>query len=294
MKQIIAMISFAVVLSMGLYGCVSMNEPARQTNKNITIASTSVAICQILDRFGYENVIGVPETNLALPERYADIKKIGAPMTPDYEIIKSLSPDLVLSPKSLEDSLSEDYAAAGINSAFLDLGSIEGMYKAITSLGKLLGCESEAAKLAAEYESYMAGYKVQDNKSPRILLLMAFPDGFYLASTENSYVGNLVKLAGGKNVYDKTYNGDENGFVNINPEDMVQKDPDMILVYAHYAEDDAFAYMKKEFETNKVWQYYGAVKEGNVRYLPSKYFGMSATLSWTEGLDYLKPVLYGE
>ena len=296
MKKIIGLISIIFICLISLCSCVSLDPPDtdKSNNENMSIASTSVAICQILDKLGYDNVIGVPETSNNLPDRYKNLKTIGVPMTPDYEIIKSLSPDIVLSPKSLENSLSKDYTAAGINSAFLDLSSVEGMYKAITSLGKLLHRESEAAALVAEYENYMSEYKVNTGEQPNILLLMAFPDGFYLVSTENSYVGNLVKLAGGKNVYDQTYQGNENGFVSINPEDIVQKNPDMILVYAHYAEDDAFAFMENEFKTNTSWQYYDAVKKNNIHYLPSKYFGMSATLSWTEGLDYLKPVLYGE
>ena len=51
--------------------------------------------------------------------------------------------------------------------------------------------------------------------------------------------------------------------------------------------------MEDEFETNPAWQYYQAVEDGEIYYLPSSCFGMSATLSWTEALDYLQPVLYG-
>lgn len=40
------------------------------------------------------------------------------------------------------------------------------------------------------------------------------------------------------------------------------------------------------------WQYFDAVKNGQVYYLPSDIFGMSATLSWKNALDYLEPILY--
>ena len=52
--------------------------------------------------------------------------------------------------------------------------------------------------------------------------------------------------------------------------------------------------MEKEFSSNKTWQYFEAVKEGNISYLPSEYFGMSATLSWTDSLEYLSPIFKGE
>lgn len=277
-------------------GCASSsyNAPEKETTGDMKIVSTSVAICEILDEFGYENVVGVPETSGTLPERYKEKTTVGSPMNPDLEIVKSLAPDLVLSPQTLESSLAESYQNAGITSAFLDLSSVEGMYSAITSLGEYLGCEQAAKKLNDEYAEYMKNYNEAVNSNEDILLLMAFPDGFYLVATENSYVGDLVRLAGGNNVYGSDYKGDENGFVNINPEDIVQKKPDRIFVFAHYAEEDAFKYMESEFETNTSWQYFDAVKNGRITYLPSEYFGMSATLSWTKSLDYLKPVMSGE
>lgn len=295
MKKKISVLGMVLGICSVLWGCASsgINAPEKSKGETLRIATTSVAICEILDELGYENVIGVPETSGELPKRYQEAERIGSPMNPDLELIKSLDPDLVLSPQTLESSLSESYRAAGITSAFLDLSSVEGMYGAITSLGEYLGCEKEAQRLNEEFNEYME--EKQNNAAEEdILLLMAFPDGFYLVATEHSYVGNLIKLAGGNNVYGSDYNSDENGFVNINPEDVVQKDPDRIYVFAHYAEEDTFTYMKKEFETNATWQYFDAVKEGKITYLPSEYFGMSATLSWRESLAYLESVMNGE
>ena len=288
----VAALSACLIL---LGGCASAQQNAPEDGAGAagerTVVSTSVVICEILDELGYEQVIGVPETENALPERYQGVETVGAPMNPDLEIIKGLDPDLVLSPQTLEASLAEGYQAAGITSAFLDLSSVEGMYAAITSLGEYLGCQDEAARLNWEYESSLQRYQSQGSERVDVLLLMAFPDGFYLVATENSYVGNLVKLAGGENVYGSQYRGDENGFANINPEDMIQRDPDHILVFAHYAQEDAFQYMQSEFAQNGTWQHFAAVREGNVAYLPSEYFGMSASLDWTQALEYLAPIL---
>lgn len=293
-KKIIS-VMMSGIIAVSLCSCASSGGVENSgVSDNPKIAATSVAICRILDELEYDNVVAVPETSSEnMPERYKNLPSIGSPMSPDYEKIKSVSPDMVLSPKSLESSLSQDYTSAGISSAFLDLSSVQGMYDAIKSLGELLDRESQAQKLTDDYNSYMSEYKT-DGEEKSILILMTFPDGFYLVATENSYVGNLVELAGGKNVYGKDTSGDENGFVSINPEDMVQKNPDIIMVFAHYNEESAFKYMKDEFKTDSAWQYYDAVKKDNIVYLPSEYFGMSATLDWKDSLDYLKPVLYGE
>ena len=46
-------------------------------------------------------------------------------MAPDMEIIKSLKPDIVLSPNSLEGELKSQYENIGVESYFLDLKSTE-------------------------------------------------------------------------------------------------------------------------------------------------------------------------
>lgn len=294
MRKIVSSLCVIAVLAGMLCGCAVHDIPENTSDSgkgDMSIVSTSVAICRILDALEYDNVIGVPTTEKGIPERYDQATAVGGAMNPDLEIVRQLDADLVLSPKTLENALAVQYSNAGVPSAFLDLSGVEGMYCAITSLGKLLNREDQAAVLLADYESYMADYRQDKEEGPAVLLLMAFPDGFYLAASEDSYVGDLVRLAGGRNVY-RDYQSDQEGFISINPENMVQKNPDQILVFAHYNEEAAFAYMEKEFAENSAWSHYPAVQSGRVAYLPSEFFGMSANLSWTDGVEYLEPILY--
>ena len=296
LPNIIPVVLLTAAFALAVTGCVVYDVPEDETDEasedsELSLATTSVAICEILDALEYDNVIGIPETEADIPERYSGVTTIGAPMTPDIEIVASLAPDYIISPKTLEEDLASEYSTAGVSSIFLDLSSVDGMYTAIDSLGTLLGREDQAAALQAEYEEYMEEYYSEKEDGPSVLILMCYPDGFFLVVTEDAYVGNLVEMAGGQNVYEDQA---EDGFISINPEDMVQKDPDIILVYSHYSEDAAFAYMQEELETNSAWSYFTAVQEGNVYYLPSEYFNMSANLEWTESLDYLEPILYGE
>lgn len=287
-----------------LSGCASSskNAPEKETdqtqeqtvkNNDVALISTSTAICEILDLLDYDNVVGIPETSGEIPERYQEVATVGEPMGPDMEIIKSIKADLILSPMTLEASLGEQYETAGVNAEFLNLSSVQGMYDSIDDLGTLLERETEASQLREEYESYMEEYQKEVIEEKSCMILMCFPSGYYLIATEKSYVGNLVELAGGENVY-SNYQGDENGFVSINPEDMIQKNPEKIFVFAHYSEEEAFAEMKKNFDTEETWKYYDAVQNGEVYYLTSDLFGMSATMKWKESLDTLKPMLYGE
>ncbi len=273
-----------------LSGCGLKNKVDIPEDQNIKIVATSPVLCDILNALGYMNVVGVPETSEELPVAYRNVQSVGSPMSPDLEIIKSLNPDLVLSPQSLEDSLSQQYLKAGINSAFLDLSTVEGMYKGIVSLGNLLDCQDAAKILNDDYKLYMENLK-QKQIDEKVLLIMAFPDGFYLGGTSHSYVGHLVEMAGYTNVYGTNTVTDSTGFVSLNPEDMLKQNPDKILVFAHYNEDAAFDYMKNEISTQKSWSFFNAVKNDEVYYLPSSHFGMSCTLDWDQSLVYLMELL---
>ena len=258
------------------------------------IATTSVAICEILDALGCDEVVGVPSTSGELPARYADVRTIGAPMQPQMEILKQINPEVVLVPTTLEASLASEFSAAGINVKYINLSDIEGMYGDIAELGTLLGKEAQAQALCKEYADYMDAYPKTETEIT-VMTVMAFPSLFTIA-TEDSYVGDLVKLAGGKNVYGAGYVTDGTGVItNYSLEDMAQKDPDIILVFAHFSEEYAFAYIEELTETNAVWKNFRAVQNGEIYYLSAEDgFGVSANLGWTQALETLKPIFFGE
>ena len=258
------------------------------------IATTSVAICEILDALGCDEVVGVPSTSGELPARYAGVRTIGAPMQPQMEILKQINPEAVLVPTTLEASLASEFSAAGIAVKYINLSDIDGMYGDIAELGALLGKEAQAQALCKEYADYMDAYPKTETEIT-VMTVMAFPSLFTIA-TEDSYVGDLVKLAGGKNVYGAGYVSDGTGVItNYSLEDMAQKDPDIILVFAHFSEEYAFAYIEELTETNAVWKNFRAVQNGEIYYLSAADgFGVSANLGWTQALETLKPIFFGE
>lgn len=179
-----------------------------------------------------------------------------------------------------------------MKSIFLNLKSVEGMYASIEGLGQKFGREDEAKAMLAEFDAFMDGYrhKNEGKDSPKVLVLMGLP-GSYIVATDNSYVGSLVKLAGGTNVYG---DGDGQEFLTANTEDMQQKDPDIILRAAHALPDQVREMFTEEFETNDVWKHFRAVQEGKVYDLDPSLFNMSANFSYSDALTELQPMLYGE
>lgn len=293
-KRIIALIlSAAAVIS--LVGCVNQHPESAATkteaNKEVRLVATSPAVAQICSRLNLD-LVGVCDTSGTLPKKYDKVKKVGMAMNPDLETIKSLNPDYVLSPSSLESDLQPKYASIGVKSLFLNLKSVDGMYASIEKLGEKFDRKDEADEMLNEFKTFMDKYKDKnkDKKSPKVLVLMGLP-GSYIVATDNSYVGSLVKLAGGTNVY-----GDGGGeeFLTANTEDMQTKDPDIILRAAHALPDEVKEMFAEEFETNDVWKHFRAVQEGKVYDLDSSLFNMSANFSYSDALEALQPLLYGE
>ena len=258
---------------------------------NIRLIATSPAVAQICSRLNLD-LVGVCQTSSTLPEKYQNLTTVGMAMSPDLEILKSLTPDYVLSPSSLQSDLQPKYTSIGVKSIFLNLKSVEGMYASIEGLGKKFEREEEAAVMLAEFDEFMEEYKSVNagKESPRVLVLMGLP-GSYIVATDNSYVGSLVKLAGGTNVYG---DGDGQEFLTANTEDMQQKDPDIILRAAHALPDQVKEMFAEEFETNDIWKHFRAVHEGKVYDLDSSLFNMSANFSYSDALKELQPMLYGE
>lgn len=294
-KKSIFISLLAFVIALSLTACVNQHpedakEPAAAEEAPRLVA-TSPAVAQICSRLNLE-LVGVCETSSTLPEEYQDLTTVGMAMNPDLEILKSLEPDYVLSPNSLQSDLQPKYASIGVSSLFLDLKSVEGMYASIEGLGEKFGREEEAAEMLAEFDAFMEEYqsKNEGKESPRVLILMGLP-GSYIVATENSYVGSLVRLAGGTNVYG---DGDGQEFLTANTEDMQQKDPDIILRAAHALPDQVKEMFAEEFATNDIWKHFRAVQEGNVYDLDSSLFNMSANFSYGDALEALQPMLYGE
>lgn len=295
----IAAVTIAVMMTAALCGCVDQHpeenskaESSVQSADELRIAATSPAVADICDKLDID-LIGVCTSTIStIPERYKDATQLGTAMNPDTEILASLDLDWILSPSSLESDLQPKYAAIKTKSAFLNLKSVEGMYKSIEELGEMFDRQEQAQKLIDEYNSFMEEYKTKNEgkESPEVLVLMGLP-GSYIVATDNSYVGSLVKLAGGTNVY-----GDGGGqeFLNANTEDMETKDPDIIVRCAHALPDEVVDMFNEEFATNDIWKHFRAVQEGKVYDLSYEYFGMSAGFDYPQALDELQPILYGD
>ena len=255
------------------------------------IIATSPATADICDKLDLD-LVGVCSSSIStIPERYQDVTTVGTAMSPDMEIVASLKPDWILSPISLQSDLQPKYENIGTDWAFLNLRSVQGMYRSIQELGEIFDREEQADALVKEFQDFYEKYKKKNEGKdhPKVLIHMGLP-GSYIIATEKSYVGSLVALAGGENVY--TDSSQE--FLTVNTEDMKTKEPDIILRAAHALPDQVVEMFNEDFKTNDIGKHFDSVKNGRVYDLTYENFGMSATFRYPKALEELQPILYPE
>lgn len=272
-----------------LSGCGSSQADTTEEKKATTkIVSTTVAITDIFAKLDLD-LVGIPESSKTLPKRYVGVTTVGSPMSPDFETIKTLNPDLVYSTKTLKNNLQEDFKKADIPVDYLDLTSLPSMLEEITALGKKYQRSAEAKKLVASLQSEIdqVAAETAEKEPVKVLVLMGLP-GSYVVATEHSFLGNLVTLAGGTNAI----TGESGEYISANSEALQASQPDVILRAAHGMPEEVVEMFAEEFASNDIWQHFTAVKNQRVYDLDYDLFGMTATLDSTKALKELEQFLY--
>ncbi|PED95234.1 heme ABC transporter substrate-binding protein IsdE [Bacillus toyonensis] len=290
MKKI-ASVLMAIILLMSIAGCSS---PKKETAKQVKseskerIVATTVAVTEIMDALEVD-LVGVPTSSKTLPKRYKGLPEVGNPMSPDMEKVKSLKPSEVLSVTTLEYELKPVFDGVGMKANFLDLTSLKNMQNSISDLGKKYGREKQAEEVVTKLHKKVASIQkeVKGKKEPTVLILLGVP-GSYLVATEHSYIGDLVKQLGGKNIVQ----GERVEYLASNTEYLKKADPDIILRAAHGMPDEVVKMFDKEFKTNDIWKHFAAVKNNRVYDLEERLFGTTGNLAAIEALDELKKMMY--
>lgn len=285
-KKIIALLSVTMLTFM--VGCSSSeSNESNVTNSNgeEVVVATSVAVTEILDKLGVE-VSGVPTTSYELPKSTKDATKVGSPMNPDLEIIKSLNPTCVVSVDTLGSDFEKQFTENNIPSMFVNLSTVDGLKETIVNLGEKFDKSEKAVEIIAELENKENELNLSKKENKEDILILFGAPGSVMVSTDNSYVGNLVKIAGGNNIFES----ESSSFIQVNMEEIIKRNPDKILIMTHAVPEEAKKTVEEEF-AKATWQQLDAIKNNKVYYLENGYFGMSANLKVIEALDKLGVIL---
>lgn len=289
-----------IVMLLTACGTAEETEPAAADEANAApteeavseqrLVTTTAAVTKIFEELDLD-LVGVPTTTQTLAARYDDAVRVGNPMGPDVEIIASLKPTEVFSVTTLEYDLTESFNSLNIPATYVNLQGLQQMQDSIIDIGNRYDRAERAQEIVETMDEEIAALQksVEGKEKPKVLILLGIP-GSYLVATENSYIGDLVRLAGGENIAA----GQAAEYLPSNTEFLHQSNPDIIIRLAHGMPTEVVKMFKEEFKTNDIWQHFNAVKNDRVYDLEEPLFGTTATMDVTTALTQLIDTMYGE
>jgi iron complex transport system substrate-binding protein len=158
---------------------------------------------------------------------------IGNAYTPSPELILAQTPDLIIADAALQPHLAGALGALGAPLIYVGANRFDDIPASLRLIGQVTGNAgtAEAAAAAADATRAAVTASVAGLAPTRTLVLVAGRDGTLSVALNDSFIGDLVGIAGGVNVAaDIPQNGQIPGFAVVSPETIVATDPDVILV----------------------------------------------------------------
>ncbi|WP_240408298.1 ABC transporter substrate-binding protein, partial [Lactobacillus crispatus] len=203
--------------------------------------------------------------------------------------IAALNPTRVYAVSTLKDQYDQSFKEQGVKVTYLKLDSVADLEATLSSLGKQYYRQRQADYQIGLIKKAVKKAKARvHGRKPRVLILMGLPGANYMILTNRSYLGDLVRIAGGENIY----HSDSQIYLSPSNDSLATKNPDVILRLEHALPNVTLPQFKQEFKKNSVWKTMKAVKTGRVYDLQQPDFNASANMNVSQALNKLSNWLY--
>jgi iron complex transport system substrate-binding protein len=179
--------------------------------------------------------------------------RVGSNLNPSLERIVALKPDLVLgSPQANRRETADQLERLGIPLYGVTAGTVAETLTSIRDLGKLLGREAEATKLASDLDRRIQAVarRVAHRKPPKVLFVVWYRP--LTTAGARTFVSDLIRCAGGAPISE----GLEGEWPKMSLEEALRLDPAVIL----FPRSESFAPELEEFQSLPGWRNLRAVK----------------------------------
>ena len=288
--------SVFMVSALFLTGCQSTSGKSQKeetTEKKPSVVAATVSGAQVLDKLD-ANVVGVPTTKMTLPEKLKGLPEVGQAMSPDLEIVASLEPDVFVMDNMFKEKVEESMKKYDLDTFYFDTSTYTNFLTSIEKLGAKIGEEKEATKLINELKDVeKEAVKNKKGEAPKVAIIFGGGENFMLA-TESSYLGDLVKTVGAKNITNNLDTSVKSPYIQFSLEQILEQNPDYILRFAHGEIEQTKKAFDSAFDKNPAYKELDAVKNNKVIDLDPSIFNVSANLQVKEAIKTLGETFYGK
>jgi iron complex transport system substrate-binding protein len=223
------------------------------------IVCLSAESSDILFRLGIgRRIVGV-SAFAKLPSRYSKIQKVSGFSSANLSKIVGLRPDLIITYSDVQAKLAQQLIEKGCTVLATNQQSLSEIWNNILLLGRLVGKEKAAQQLAERFKHSMKRQKAS-KKIPKVY----FEEWNQPLISGIGWVSELIKIAGGKDVFSELIGTKKAMERSVSPQEVVRRNPDIIIA--------SWCGKKVDLESIRSrpgWNKISAVKNGRVYSLDS-------------------------
>ncbi len=203
-----------------------------------TVVSLSPGITEILFDLGVGNKIIGRTKFCNYPESVSEIETVGGITDASLEKIITLHPEIVITSSMVRKDIVESIEKAGISIICLpERSNVEGVFNTLKILGQIFEKENVADSLVNDMKIKLDQVKQSYNgqkEKPSVYYVVGYGATGDFTAGKNTYINEIIELAGGKNVANKVTNW------SYSKEELFAQEPDYIIV----REEDLNSFIK--------------------------------------------------
>ena len=256
------------------------------------IVVTSASFLEPLYAVGGE-VVGRPDSKSKIPDAAKNVTSIGRVYQIDAEKVLSLTPDLVILNKGMNEKLVETLAANNVNTLVLDMKTYDDVKREIGIFATLTGEKEKGEQLTSKMDADIAAVRASiPAEKKRVAIIHSTGQGLSV-QLDGSIAGSIANMLGWENTASGMTALDKNpDAAPYSMETLVAQNPDIIFVTSMGEEAEIRASMEAMFAESPAWQSVAAIRDGRVYYLPQEMFLFSPGIEYPEAVKYMARLVY--
>lgn len=201
------------------------------------------------------DLVGITDYTDFPPQAASEKASVGALVNPSLERIVALHPDLVLAVPTFNGAgTMEALQRLGVPVFQFEIGSVAGIYRTISDVGRAVGRQQEAKNLIAQLQ--VREKKVREQyvgQQPPSALLVLSVDPFITAG-KGAFITEMIRIAGARSVTDDL----PQDWLQMNVEAVLPRNPDYILLM------NGGPVSLEDLRRHSGWNSLAAVRQGRV------------------------------
>ncbi len=237
----------------------------------LNIVTMQPNIAEMLCEIGAASHIAAVDKYTDYPPEMLRKPKIGDILTPDYEKIVSMQPDLIITSRGTAQEVLQKLRDLGMQVLAVDPQTLEDVFSCMKMFGRLTGNAMVAADVVALLQWRRWGavararVAVAEKGRPRTVFVLSL-DPLFVAG-KGSFIASLIEDAGGEQVIAARVAGADQPWPQVSKETVLAASPQVLIFSSAHAGDERAHSPEKllaQLRKDPAWAQLPAVKDGRV------------------------------